>query len=271
MLAGRVWDARAQGFVATDAVRQAVRAANIVLLGEAHDNREHHRLQLALLEEIVAAGRAPALVMEQFDRENGSALQAERLRPGHTADSVMDAGHFNRDGWDADGYRPLVALALRAGLPIVPGNVSRSEARVIVRDPAHFPLPTVDVSVERGLAGDIERNHCGDTVAPTLLAGMVAAQRARDVTMARALEQHAGRGAVLIAGAGHVRADRGAPLYLRSRPLVIAFVEVDSSRPDPRDYVDGPFASATSYDFLWFTQRASRPDPCAGKPVLPQR
>jgi len=264
-LNGRVWQVRAHAFVESEAVRRAASAATFVLLGEAHDNREHHRLQLAVLEAMVAAGRSPALVMEQFDREHAAALHAELARPGRTADSVMDAGRFNRDGWDAEAYRPLVALALEAGLALVAGNVSRSEARAIVRDPARFPLPPVDAAIENGLAGDIERNHCGDSVEPKLLAGMVSAQRARDVTMAREMERYAERGAVLIAGSGHVRADRGAPLYMRERPLVIAFVEIDPERPEPRDYLRGPFASAASYDYLWFTPRAQREDPCAGR------
>jgi len=266
-LNGRVWDVHAQAFVDPDTVRRAARAATFVLLGEAHDNHEHHRLQLAVLKDMVAAGRMPALVMEQFDREHEAALQAELTRPGRTADSVMDAGRFNRDGWDAEAYRPLVALALEAGLPLVAGNVSRSEARAIVRDPARFPLPPVDATVERALSGDIERNHCGDTVEPKLLAVMVSAHRSRDVTMARELERHAERGAVLIAGAGHVRADRGAPLYMRQKPLVVAFVEIDRERPEPGDYLRGPFADAASYDYLWFTPRAQREDPCAGRPA----
>jgi uncharacterized iron-regulated protein len=265
---GRIWSVKAAAFVAPDVVRNAVRETSLVLLGETHDNPEHHRLQRELLAHVVAQARRPALVMEQFDREFQTQLDAERIRPGRSADSVLDAGHFNRRSWQVDGYRPLVALALEFDLPIVAGNLSRNDARAIVRDPKRAALPPVDPRIEQALGADITRSHCGDTVEPVLLAGMVAAQRARDLTMAQALARHAQRGAVLIAGAGHVRADRGAPLYLATRPLVIAFVEIDPKRRRPQDYFDGAFAVAGSFDYLWFTPRAERADPCANAPAL---
>jgi len=266
---GRIWDARANAFVTRATLVRAADKASVVLLGETHDNREHHRLQREVLESIVATGRRPALVMEQFDREYQGALDAERVRAGRTADSVLDAGHFNRRGWQVDGYRPLVEVALQAGLPIVAANLSRNDARAIVRDPAQVVLPPVNPAVEQALAADIDRSHCGETTPPAILAGMVAAQRARDLGMAQALEQQAARGAVLIAGIGHVRADRGAPLYMRQRPLVIAFMEVDEERHTLHDYFDREFATEASFDYVWFTARAERADPCAEPPALP--
>jgi uncharacterized iron-regulated protein len=62
---------------------------------------------------------------------------------------------------------------------------------------------------------------------------------------------------VLIAGAGHARRDRGVPLYLADRDLVsIAFMEAEVDKASPRDY------GAASYDYVWFTPRATREDPC---------
>ena len=269
-LAGRIWDVRAGRFVEAAAVQVAARAAPVVLLGETHDNLDHHRLQRAVLGEIVATGRRPALVMEQFDREFEAALETERARPGRTADTLMEAGHFDRKGWQVEGYRPLIALALEFDLPIVAANLSRDEARSIVRDPPRAALPGVDRRVEESIAADIDRSHCGEKAPPAILAGMVAAQRARDLAMARALDSEAARGAVLIAGVGHVRADRGAPLYMARRPLVIAFIEVDPDLRQPAQYLDGEFATAGSFDYLWFTSRAARADPCAEKPALPR-
>ena len=265
---GSIWDTRAHAYVSTESVQRAVRASNLVLLGETHDNPEHHRLQQELLTQVTATGRRPALVMEQLDREFQAALDAERARPGRTADTFLDAGHFNRRSWQVDGYRPLVELALQYDLPVIAANVSRDDARAIVRDPARAGLPPVAKHVEDALAADIDRSHCGEKAEPAVLAGMVAAQRARDVAMARALQQEAARGAVLIAGGGHVRADRGAPLYMSQRPLVIAFVEVDSARHSLKEYLDDQFATSQSFDFVWFTERAVRADPCADKPHL---
>jgi uncharacterized iron-regulated protein len=267
---GRVWDVHARRFVGADAARRAAREANIVLLGETHDNLEHHRLQRELLAQIVATGRRPALVMEQFDREFQAPLDAARSSRERDADAVLDAGRFNRRSWQIQGYRPLVELALDFDLPIVAANLSRDEARAIVRDPGQAALPRVDPRVEQALAADIDRSHCGEKTPPAILAGMVAAQRARDLAMAQALMRYQQRGAVLVAGVGHVRADRGVPLYLEKRPLVIAFIEIDEDKQKPDAYVDGEFATRASFDFVWFTPRADRLDPCATAPLLQQ-
>jgi hypothetical protein len=48
------------------------------------------------------------------------------------------------------------------------------------------------------------------------------------------------------------------PLYLSdSDVLSVAYVEVEPGKSRPRDYADG-----ASYDYLWFTSRAARDDPC---------
>jgi uncharacterized iron-regulated protein len=42
----------------------------VLLLGEVHDNAQGHKLRYELLRQRVEAGWRPAIVMEQFDREN---------------------------------------------------------------------------------------------------------------------------------------------------------------------------------------------------------
>ena len=78
--------------------------------------------------------------------------------------------------------------------------------------------------------------------------------------MAKALSEAGSAGAVLIAGAGHARRDRGAPAYLPAalvdNLLSIAFIEIEpQGSADLTRY-------AGLFDFVWFTERAPRPDPC---------
>src|SRR5215831_17329771 len=58
-LVGRVWDCRRAVFVEPDAALETVGAARVVLLGEKHDNPDHHRLQARVVQSIVARGRHP--------------------------------------------------------------------------------------------------------------------------------------------------------------------------------------------------------------------
>jgi len=247
-LVGRIWDTHAERYVAPADVYRAARASYIIL-GETHDNPEHHRLQLAVLEALAARGEPRILAMEQFDGEYQAAMDAARAA-GADAEKLADAGHFDRRGWNWPLYRPLVQFALEHGWPIVAANLSRTAARAIVADRARSGLPPAAPAVQAALERDIIDGHCGKAPEPKLLAGMVEAQRARDAHMASVLRP----GSVLIAGAGHARRDRGVALYLRDDAVMsMAFVEVEASDAD-----------RASYDYLWFTPRAQRDDPCAG-------
>jgi hypothetical protein len=83
-------------------------------------------------------------------------------------------------------------------------------------------------------------------------------------------------GAVLIAGAGHVRRDIAVPIYLRARApgasvVSIAFTEVQAGTEDAGAYETSAEAGPSDpvFDYLWFSPRAERKDPCAGF-TLPQ-
>jgi len=224
----------------------------VVLLGEVHDNAAQHALRLDAFRAALAAGARPALVLEQFDRDRQPAI--DRLRaavPPPEADALIAAA--GGPGWNWDFYRPFVALALQHDLPIVAANVGREEARQIMRE--GLAARGFDVAVPGAVltaqAGDIEASHCGLLDGATARR-MALAQVARDQAMAQALAVHADRGAVLLAGNGHVRTDIGAPRWLppsvRARSEAIGMLETG----DP----------TLAYDRLVFTAPQPRPDPC---------
>ena len=251
---GTIWDTRAGRFVAAEEVFARAAGAEHVIFGETHDNPEHHRLQRLALERLSGPR---ALALEQLDSEHQAAIDAAQAR-GADAEAIADAGRFDRKGWNWPLYRPLVEFALERRWPIIAANLSRPQARRIVADPAISglaPAPALAKALER----DIAESHCGQPPPAKLLAGMVEAQRARDARLAASLK---GR-TVLITGTGHARRDRGVPLYLPGADIVsIGFVEVDADKKAPGDYLTGHFAPE-SFDYVWFTPRAAREDPCA--------
>ncbi len=71
---------------------------------------------------------------------------------------------------------------------------------------------------------------------------------------------------VLIAGRGHVRNDRGVPVYLSARDkeariIAIALLEVEQDKIDIAPYLDNEDVKMLSFDYVWFTARADRKDP----------
>jgi uncharacterized iron-regulated protein len=100
---------------------------------------------------------------------------------------------------------------------------------------------------------------------------MANVQRLRDAVMADTLiagARQQDRGAVLITGNGHARADRGVPWYLRQRLdspdlLVVGFQEVRPGTTDLAAYLpERPEGAPGAYDYVWFTPAQERGDPC---------
>jgi uncharacterized iron-regulated protein len=267
-LAGRLWDPAAQVFIEETELLRRAAPADVLLLGEIHDNAEHHRLQLKILQARLDAGARPALLMEQFDVDQQPALDEAR-REGRDLAPLMR-------GWDWPLYRSLVALADSARLPLVAANLPRAAARPVVRD-GYSTLAageaqrlaldaTWDDARQKYLSHLIEASHCG-MVTPQLRDGLVRAQRLRDATLADAALGRLDTGVVFILGRGHARRDVGVPLYLLARRpdtrvLAVGFVEVGAGKTAAADYETERAGAIAPYDIIWFTPRAERPDPC---------
>jgi len=247
----------------------------VTLLGEVHDNAAGHALRLRAFDALLAGGARPALVMEQFDLGEQAAIDSALKRsPPPTATELVAAVQAARPGasagtastatWQWAFYEPFIERALRHGLPIVAANVGREEARRVIREglAARGFVAVVPEDILAGQAAAIEASHCGQVDA-SLARRMALAQVARDQQMARAVSAHAARGALLLAGNGHVRNDLGVPRWLddatRRRTLSVGVLE--------------PGDAAHAFDTHAIVAAQPRPDPCASMraPQSPSR
>jgi uncharacterized iron-regulated protein len=262
-LTGTVWDLRggtAFSITPEILVARAV-ARRFVLLGEKHDNPDHHQLQAWMLEALVAAGRRPAVVFEMFRADQAEGIARHLAASPGDARGLADALDWRRSGWPAwSMYEPIVTIALRAKLPLVAGNPSPAATTAVRRgtlDPAETarlgldrPLPN---DVTERIAHEIRDGHCGH-LPEHAIAPFVAVQRARDAHMAAAMLAASADGAVLIAGGGHVRRDVGVPRLLpEAETISIAFVETRAGVHTP---------PAVRVDYVWMTPRMDDTDPC---------
>jgi uncharacterized iron-regulated protein len=275
-LAGKIWDGRAARFVDEAALSEALSAADLVLLGEVHDNPDHHLLQARLVRTIVASGHRSALALEMLTADLQPAVDAARMKTPREPENLAPV--WKQGGWpDFDLYRPILAAGLEAGLPIVAANLARAQVRALVAKGIDAADPALRARLESGpplppqaideLRAEMSVAHCGE-LPESMLDPLIVAQRARDATMAaRLAEASRDRGAILIAGKGHAR-DRDVPAWLKidapgKKVVVVAFVEVEPGAKAPADYVEefgkGPFP----YDYAIFTPATKREDPCA--------
>lgn len=269
---GRILDTRSGRLLAEGELLDRLAADRFVLLGERHDQPEHHRLQARVVRELVARGRRPAVVFEMLSVDVAPALAKALAAPHPTPDSLRRAVHWDESGWpDFAIYAPVFEAALAAHLPIRAADLSASALAALRKGgiAALAPATREELDLEpplpeagrSALAEAVRIGHCGylpEADVPRL----VDVQTARDAELARSLAEAArsADGAVLVAGEGHVRRDWAVPFWLRRREpeariASLAFVEVEPGQGRP-----GP--EAERFDYVWYTTRLDTGDPC---------
>ncbi len=274
-------------------------SAQIVMLGEVHDNLVQHRIRGSLLLDWVRddASRTPALVFEHLDREHNDQLRLAQRRQGirPSLEELLDAGRFDRKGWQWPAHQPLFEAAHASEALWIAANFSRSSARELRRakdaeadQVLQALVQSARWSEDAQLALDraLLQGHCGQ-LPQEALPGIARIQRLRDAALAEPLLDAADRRSMLLAGNGHVRRDHGVPLYLLAlerEALVIGFEETAGEPGPPGQPGLGREAAATplvgavgaerakdfgrAYDFVCLTPVTGRGEPCAGLPAI---
>lgn len=235
-------------------------SADVVVLGEVHDNPAHHLVQA----EAIAAIDPAAVVFEMLTEE-----QAARITDELRADpeALAEALEWRAGGWpDFAIYYPVFQAAGAA--PVYGAAVPRERTRTAMQIGI---ARAFGAEAERyGLADALEveeladrlnlqlEAHCG-AIPVEVLPGMVDVQRLRDAVLARvALRALAETGGpvVVITGNGHARRDWGVPSYLA---LVAPEVTVFALGQSEAGLVpDGGF------DLVLDADPVAREDPCGG-------
>jgi uncharacterized iron-regulated protein len=226
-------------------------AAEIVILGEVHDNADAHLGQADALREL----RPTAVVFEMLTTEEAARADADRSQI---------AAAWEASGWrDFPMYEPIFealgdARIVGAAAPreTVRSVYIKGAAALFGADAARFGLDAALPEEQQKLRMQLQfEAHC-EAMPLEMMAGMVAVQRYRDAVFARAaleaLETY-GSPVAVIAGNGHARTDWGVPAVIaKAAPDVtthaIGFIESDSGMP---------------FDDTRIVPPAERDDPCA--------
>lgn len=183
--------------------------APIVLLGEQHDAVAHQAWQQATVEQLAKQERLAALVIEMAPRTGSTASLARDA----SEDAVQQALQWQDAAWPWPRYRGVVMAAVRAGVPVLGGNLPRADMKQAMRNEnldTHLPPEGWQRQLDA-----IREGHCG-LLPDTQLAPMARIQLARDASMAEVARAAVkpGKTVLLVAGRGHVLRGVGIPTWL---------------------------------------------------------
>ncbi|GLK91880.1 ChaN family lipoprotein [Pseudomonas turukhanskensis] len=222
-----------------------------VLVGEQHDNPDHHSLELWLLQALEHKRAQGSVLMEMLNPDQQAKVDQAR------GQSLVDlpAALAWQKNWEWSMYGPIVRHALAQPYPLLAANLDRSEIMNIYKTrPVLEGSASTAKRVQAPLLDDIRDSHCG-LLPEEQLPSMLAVQQQRDRRMAQRLLA-APQPALLFAGAFHVRRDLGVPLHLADLgagqgSISVVLAEVGKAVP------------AETADYVWFTPALPEKDHCA--------
>ncbi len=192
-------------------VAAAAAAPRLWLYGEQHDQPDQQRQVADAVAQLAAAAGLHAVVLEMAERGRSTAA----LPPRADEAAVRNALTWS-DGWPWAQYGPVVMAAVRAGVPVLGGNLPRAEMRSAMADTALDQRVTDATRAQ--LTDEVRAGHCG-LLPESQMGPMVRIQIGRDLALAETVATALaaappGRAVLLLAGAQHVSRDRGVPTHL---------------------------------------------------------
>jgi len=287
-LVGKIWSKEKNDFITPDELINSLSQKRFVLLGEIHDNPDHHTLQAGIINALIKKQpQKPALVVEMIKVDQMRRLNSYRNQPNSKAKFLGTALQWKQNGWpEWDIYLPIGEQIFTHNLEVFPGHTTRIMIDHLIKsDMGVLPekakkIFKLDVELEqplnKALSEDIRVAHC-NRLPERVIPPMTLVQRFRDAWMADVMIQASydkddkRRQAILIAGNGHTRTDRGVPWYLDSREgkdksLTVQFAETTNEAKTIKDLAQKSPSGEIAADYIWVTPTIKRGDPCENMP-----
>jgi uncharacterized iron-regulated protein len=232
--------------------------ADAILLGEQHDAPAHQQIEREVVAILALRGVLSALVIEMAPRGGSTAGV-----PATAAEAeVQTALLWDEGTWPWPTYSAPVMAAVRAGVPVVGGNLPRTAMRSAMADVRlDDTLPPTALAAQHDA---VREGHCG-LLPETQIAPMARVQVARDDSLAQTVAQFAvpGKTVLLMAGAMHVDRAAGVPLHLPPtlRTKAVALRADDgAAEAEPAIHADA----------AWHTPKVPPKDYCAELRNMPR-
>ena len=234
----------------------------IVLIGEKHDNADHHQIETWLIQQLYPSDSAnTSLVLEMLD----DSQTTNTIISGMSDSDLKQRLNWQDDSWPWQDYGPLIKAALEQNMPVLSGNISRDAIHTIYKAgvPKTQRLAStqgITQAVKDQVLDQVYESHC-QLMQRNQLAPMVSVQLARDASLAYAIKQRSTDNVILVAGGFHTDKSVGVPLHLspleQQHTRTILLVEVDATHEQAKDYT-----TLSKADYVWFTPKANNTNYC---------
>ena len=260
-----------------------IKKSQFVLLGEIHDNLDHHKWQARFIKTTRQHDApSPVIVVEMIPQKLGTVFDEfvqNQSRPLQNLEKLGLALEWKERGWgEWVNYQPIFRAAIEIGAQVVAGNIDRADTRRVGRKGLNALSETErekwSVSLnytpaQTALMNDLLfESHC-KLVPRQALSPMLLVQRVRDGVMAGAmLSKPDNAKAVLISGSGHARNDIAVPRILRAKApkakiVTVSFTEVTPDQNNAKQYERQSADKQPVFDYLFFTPKFDIKDHCA--------
>ena len=162
----RVYDTKAGAFVDFEVMLVSAAKADVIFVGEQHNDSNTHRLEAALVDGLDRRKIRPVVSLEMFERDVQPVIDSYVSGRASEDELLKTARPWPRYVTD---YRPLVEAAKQRGWPVVAANVPRRIASAVAKSgkDAIAQLPEADrLFVARDL--DCPRDTYFDRFAATM-------------------------------------------------------------------------------------------------------
>ena len=243
-------------------------ATRVILIGESHDQIEHHQIQVRMIQDLVAKGKDVVIGMEMFERSQQATL--DRWSQGLlTEEEFLKESQWEETwGMDNELYKGILDAAKTHHLKILGLNVPRDLVRTVAENGMQglSPedrrlLPEMDLAnrQHRAYIATIFKGH--EKGSAKDFENFYEAQCLWDEGMAQSLSeflkspQAEGKTVLVFAGSGHIVFDFGIPnRFHRRTPTPYQTIVLKAWR----EKLDGDFtftgASSPLANFLWITK-----------------
>ncbi|MBU2509978.1 ChaN family lipoprotein [bacterium] len=293
-LLGKIYASLDQSEITYQVLLEESLKADVIYLGENHNNKIHHQYQLQIVQDFIDQGKRPRIGFEFFSVDQTGYLMSfvtQQSSGPHGKDEKQAEIQLRQNlGWQDrpeltwQFYFRLIKQASENGLTVFGADLPNGIIRRLTRN-------GVDElnAVERGLLkstnmedeayqslmiGKFKEAHCG-FAQPKMMEKMYQTWLERNDAMAHSIaaihKEFPQEPIIVIIGSGHVEHNMG--VYDRVKhhipdikQLNLGLMEITIKPSGLQEYFslekEGERVFLPAHEYVWFTQRSSYEDPC---------